>query len=73
MERGEIMNRIVWNTFKIFIIFTVCTSIFYYGLRMMHIELEHYHRYDPPEGPSVKVFLQEQQMLERLNFFFRGE
>ncbi|MFC2948251.1 YqzK family protein [Virgibacillus sediminis] len=65
------MKRIIWDTFKVFIIFSACTFLFYFGLQMMHAEYENYHRYDPPEGPAVKVFQEEGDFLDRLNLFFR--
>ncbi|MUV39719.1 putative membrane protein YqzK [Lentibacillus sp. JNUCC-1] len=65
------MKQLVWDTFKVFFIFLACTVLFYTGLRMMHAEYEQFHRYDPPEGQSVKVFGQEQTLLDRLNLFFR--
>lgn len=65
------MNRIVWDTIKVFVIFIACTFLFYYGLRMMHAEYEQFHRYDPPEGPAVKVFKEEKSLIDRLNLFFR--
>lgn len=34
-------------------------------------EYEQFHRYDTPEGPSVKVFQNEQSFIDRLNIFFR--
>ncbi|GAB3052466.1 YqzK family protein [Virgibacillus ainsalahensis] len=65
------MKRLVWDTCKVFIIFTACTFLFYFGLRMMHAEYEQYHRYDPPEGPAVKVFNEDKSFIDRLNLFFR--
>lgn len=65
------MNRMIWDTLKVFIIFIACTFLFYLGLRAMHSEYEEYRRYDPPEGPSVKVFQAEESLLDRLNLFFR--
>ncbi|MFC3038986.1 YqzK family protein [Virgibacillus xinjiangensis] len=65
------MKRIIWDTCKVFIIFSACTCLFYFGLQMMHAEYENYHRYDPPEGPAVKVFQEEGDFLGRLNLFFR--
>lgn len=56
---------------KVFIIFIVCTFIFYFGLRVMHSEYEQYHRYDTPDGPAIKVFNTEETFLDRLNLFFR--
>ncbi|MBM7569760.1 YqzK family protein [Aquibacillus albus] len=63
---------LVKDTLKIFIIFTACTLLFYFGLRAMHAEYEEYHRYDPPEGKAVKVFNgEEQDWIDRLSIFFR--
>lgn len=50
------MKRVVLDSVKIFIIFIICTCLFYLGLRVMHNEYEQFHRYDQPEGPAVKVF-----------------
>ncbi|WP_325034802.1 YqzK family protein [Lentibacillus sp. Marseille-P4043] len=61
----------VWDTLKIFVIFVACTCLFYFGLRIMHTEYEQIHRYDSPEGPSVKVFNQEPDFIDRLNIFFQ--
>lgn len=65
------MKRMIWDVLKIAIIFITCTSLFYFGIRMMHAEYEQYHRYDPPEGNAVKVFNSENNFLERLNVLFR--
>lgn len=65
------MRRTLWDISKVFILFIVCTFIFYYGLRVMHQEYEQYHRYDTPEGPAVKVFQKEESIFDRLNIFFR--
>jgi hypothetical protein len=63
---------LVKDTFKIFIIFTACTLLFYFGLKAMHAEYEEYHRYDPPEGKAVKVFNGDNQaFIDRLSIFFR--
>ncbi|MFG6148623.1 DUF4227 family protein [Halobacillus sp. B23F22_1] len=40
---------------KVLIIFTICTSVFYVALRVIHDQHERSHRYDPPEGAAVKV------------------
>lgn len=66
-----IMKQMIWDTTKAFVIFIVCTCLFYYGLRIIHAEYEQYHRYDIPHGPAVKVFNAEDDILERLNLFFR--
>lgn len=65
------MKHMIWDTLKVFVIFIACTFLFYMGLRMMHTEYEQYHRYDPPEGPSVKVFDYNEDFIDRLNVFFR--
>ncbi|ASK63282.1 hypothetical protein CFK37_14535 [Virgibacillus phasianinus] len=65
------MKRMLWDTLKVFVIFTVCTFLFYFGLRIMHAEYKEYHRYDPPEGPAVKVFDTEEDLIDRFNLFFR--
>jgi len=65
------MKRIALDTLKVFIIFITCTFLFYFGLRAMHAEYEDFHRYDPPEGPAIKVFQEVQGFIDRLNLFFR--
>lgn len=50
------MKRLFWDATKIFVIFIICTLLFYYSLQLMQAEYEQIHRYDPPEGPSIKVF-----------------
>ncbi|WP_163969919.1 YqzK family protein [Oceanobacillus halotolerans] len=66
------MGKLVWDMLKVFVIFVACTLLFYFGLRTMHAEYEQYHRYDAPEGNSVKVFnAEDQHFIDRLNLFFR--
>ncbi|WP_100010737.1 YqzK family protein [Lentibacillus sediminis] len=65
------MKRLLWDSIKVFVIFTACTLLFYFGLRVMHAEYEYYHRYDPPEGPAVKVFNPDENVIDRLHLFFR--
>lgn len=52
-------------------VFSICTCLFYFGLRAMHNEYEEYHKYDEPEGPAVKVFNSEERFFERMGLFFR--
>lgn len=60
------------DTVKIFVIFTACTILFYYGLKMMNEEYEQIHRYDEPDGSAVKVFQwQDERLIDRLSIFFR--
>ncbi|WP_269412309.1 DUF4227 family protein [Lentibacillus daqui] len=65
------MKQIIWDTLKIFVIFVACTFLFYFGLQAMHTEYEQIHRYDVPEGPSVKVFKTDNRFIDRLHLFFR--
>lgn len=65
------MKRMLRDTLKVFVIFTACTFLFYFGLRIMHAEYKEYHRYDPPEGPAVKVFDKQEDFMNRFNLFFR--
>lgn len=59
---------------KVFIIFTGCTILFYYGIMWVSEEYQNYHRYDAPEGNAVKVSnsVKEDQssMLNRLVLFY---
>lgn len=65
------MKRIMWDTIKVCFIFIACTTLFYFGMRMLHSEYEQLHRYNAPEGPAVKVFKTEDNFIDRLNLFFR--
>lgn len=65
------MNSKLIDMIKIIIIFIGCTCLFYFGLRAMHLEYEQFHRYDQPEGPAVKVFSEEDRLIDRLHLFFR--
>ncbi|PLR99816.1 YqzK family protein [Bacillus sp. T33-2] len=46
---------IVFHTIKVFILFTGCTILFYYGIMWVNEEYQNYHRYDAPEGAALKV------------------
>ncbi|TXL67909.1 DUF4227 family protein [Cerasibacillus terrae] len=65
------MKRMVWRSVKLFIVFIACTVLFYLGLRIMHIEYEQFQRYDPPEGPAIKVFNNEGEYKNRFHPFLR--
>ncbi|WP_339227910.1 YqzK family protein [Oceanobacillus sp. FSL K6-2867] len=65
------MNRLIRDTIKVFLIFMMCTVLFYVGLQIMHREYEEIHRYDPPEGPAVKVSYSQTKLLERFQLFFQ--
>ncbi|MCK6257587.1 YqzK family protein [Fictibacillus sp. WQ 8-8] len=72
--------RLCWNTSKIFLSFTACTLLFYFGLLWINQEYQDYHRYDVPKGKAVKVFQsdaattnkEESNWLIRLLFFYES-
>lgn len=47
--------KLVYQTIKVFILFTGCTILFYYGIMWLNDEYQNYHRYDEPKGTAVKV------------------
>ncbi|MCM3724476.1 YqzK family protein [Neobacillus cucumis] len=47
--------KVALQTLKVFIIFTGCTILFYYGIMWVSEEYQNYHRYDEPEGSALKV------------------
>ncbi|MBL4954065.1 YqzK family protein [Neobacillus sp. YIM B02564] len=47
--------KAILQTFKVFLIFTGCTILFYYGIMWISEEYQNYHRYDEPEGTALKV------------------
>lgn len=68
--------RIVLHTIKIFIIFTICTLFFYFGLIWINEEYENYNRYNQPEGNALKVNTPNEAnepttLLERVKLFLK--
>ncbi|MFL6555095.1 MAG: YqzK family protein, partial [Bacillus sp. (in: firmicutes)] len=61
------------KTLKVFIIFTGCTILFYYGIMLVNEEYQNYHRYDEPEGSALKVsnaaYEEDSSLLDRLMLF----
>lgn len=59
---------------KVFIIFTGCTILFYYGIMWVSEEYQSYHRYDEPEGAALKVSNavdeENSSLLDRLMLFY---
>lgn len=47
--------KIIIQTIKVFVLFTGCTILFYYGIMWLDEEYQDYHRYDEPQGSAVKV------------------
>ncbi|KHD86028.1 YqzK family protein [Heyndrickxia ginsengihumi] len=65
--------KLTLKTLKIFILFSVCTVLFYYGILWVNEEYENYHRYDKPEGTAVKVSTQadkDPNWVHRLLLFY---
>ncbi|MEH7301194.1 YqzK family protein [Neobacillus drentensis] len=66
--------KVVLQTIKVFILFTGCTILFYYGIMWVSEEYQNYHRYDEPEGSALKVSnaVEEESssLLDRLMLFY---
>ncbi|MCH6268388.1 MULTISPECIES: YqzK family protein [Neobacillus] len=66
--------KIILQTVKVFIIFTGCTVLFYYGIMWVSEEYQNYHRYDEPEGTALKVSNtmseSDSSLVDRLIFFY---
>jgi arginine exporter protein ArgO len=62
------------QTIKVFILFTGCTILFYYGIMWVNEEYQNYHRYDKPEGAAVKVTStaegEKSSLVDRLKLFY---
>ncbi|SEM87182.1 Protein of unknown function [Mesobacillus persicus] len=65
---------LILHAFKVFIFFTGCTILFYYGIMWVNEEYQNYHRYDEPQGAAVKVSGRnsdsEPGMIDRLILFY---
>ncbi|MFH7819222.1 YqzK family protein [Neobacillus thermocopriae] len=67
--------KILLKTLKVFIIFTGCTILFYYGIMWVSEEYQNYHRYDEPKGTALKVSNEvnntsNSSLLDRLIYFY---
>jgi hypothetical protein len=66
--------KVAFQTVKVFIIFTGCTVLFYYGIIWVSEEYQNYHRYDEPEGSALKVSTAVKEdsssALDRLMLFY---
>ncbi|EKN69676.1 hypothetical protein BABA_09626 [Neobacillus bataviensis LMG 21833] len=62
------------QTVKVFILFTGCTILFYYGIMWVSEEYQNYHRYDEPEGAALRVSNavneKSSSLLDRLMLFY---
>lgn len=68
--------KIVYDTVKVFVLFTGCTLLFYYGILWINQEYEQYNRYEEPNGGALKVSGQAQQhvstWVDRLIYFYQN-
>lgn len=68
--------KIAFDTLKVFILFTGCTLLFYFGIIWINQEYEQYHRYDEPEGGALKVSAQMKDLtpkwVDRLIYFYQN-
>jgi hypothetical protein len=66
--------KMIFHALKVFIIFTGCTILFYYGIIWINQEYQDYHRYDEPNGAAIKVSTIEGEedlpLLDRLILFY---
>ncbi|NRD80644.1 YqzK family protein [Bacillus sp. BRMEA1] len=66
--------KTVISTLKVFILFTGCTILFYYGIMWVTEEYQSYHRYDAPEGTALKVSNavdhKDSSLFDRLKLFY---
>ncbi|HHW37101.1 MAG TPA: YqzK family protein [Bacillales bacterium] len=68
--------KIAFDTLKVFILFTGCTLLFYFGIIWINQEYEQYHRYDEPKGGALKVSVQAKDFtptwVDRLLYFYQN-
>ena len=67
--------KLVFQTIKVFILFTGCTILFYYGIMWLNEEYQDYQHNDEPKGAAVKVFASGDDdssfgWLERIILFY---
>ncbi|MBN6888347.1 uncharacterized protein DUF4227 [Cytobacillus horneckiae] len=66
--------KVAYQTVKVFVLFTGCTILFYYGIMWLNEEYQDYHRYDEPNGAAVKVVASANETdstwFERLILFY---
>jgi len=66
--------KMAFHTLKVFLLFTTCTILFYYGMMWVNEEYQNYHRYDEPKGAALKVSNAAQEegpsLFDRLVLFY---
>lgn len=55
MKKITKISKLLWQTFKVFILFTGCTIFFYYAIMWVSEEYQNNHRYEEPDGKAIKV------------------
>ncbi|CAM3963760.1 YqzK family protein [Lederbergia lenta] len=68
--------QVFLQSMRLFLLFTGCTVLFYYGIMWINQEYENYRRYDEPEGTAVKAFQpmgdKDNGWFDRLLLFYRN-
>lgn len=66
--------RAMIHAVKVFVIFVLFTSFFYFGLIWVNQEYENFKRYNEPEGKAIKVSTEngQQSMYDRIKLFYRN-
>lgn len=66
--------KLVFQTLKVFILFTGCTFLFYYGMMWFNKEYDNNQRFEKPEGSAIKasssIFEDSTNWLDRLRLFY---
>ena len=66
--------KMLIHTLKVFVLFTGCTILFYYGIMWVNEEYANYHRYDEPNGTALKVTTNDEDhdtgWFDRLLLFY---
>lgn len=66
--------KLIFKSIRVFILFTGCTIIFFYGMIWVNEEYQNYHRYDEPQGTALKVSSpvdsRSMPLLDRLKLFY---
>ena len=65
------MRRLMWNSLKFIIVFSVLTFFFYTGITYFHAEYQYQRMYEEPEGRVEKMFQQVDSVFEQMQVFLR--
>jgi len=47
---------LILDTLKVFLLFVICTILFYFGLQWLDQNYKSFHKYEEPDDGAVKVF-----------------